>query len=49
MEVDIDSVNWRDEFFLNAPFIESGDLLLPTGTGWGVEVNEAAVRARPPK
>jgi L-alanine-DL-glutamate epimerase-like enolase superfamily enzyme len=30
------------------PLIENGDLLLPTGPGWGVEVNEAAVRARPP-
>jgi galactonate dehydratase len=49
MEVDIDSVSWRDELFLNAPVIENGDLLLPTGPGWGVEVNEAAVRARPPK
>jgi galactonate dehydratase len=49
MEVDVDSVRWRDELFLNVPVIENGDLLLPTGPGWGVEVNEAAVRARPPK
>jgi L-alanine-DL-glutamate epimerase-like enolase superfamily enzyme len=49
MEVDIDSVAWRDELFLNAPVIEDGELLLPTGPGWGVEVNEAAVRAHPPK
>ena len=49
MEIDIDSVSWRDELFINAPKIENGDLILPTGPGWGVEVNEAAVRARPPK
>ena len=49
MEVDIDSVSWRDELFLNTPVIENGDLLLGSGPGWGVEVNEAAVRARPPK
>ena len=49
MEVDIDSVAWRDELFLNAPVIEDGELLLPTDPGWGVEVNEAAVRAHPPK
>lgn len=49
MEVDVDSVAWRDELFVNAPVIEDGDLLLPTGPGWGVEVNEAAVRAHPPK
>jgi L-alanine-DL-glutamate epimerase-like enolase superfamily enzyme len=29
--------------------IENGDLVMPTGPGWGVEVNEAAIRARPPK
>lgn len=48
MEIDIDSVSWRDEF-TPAPVIEDGELLLPTGPGWGVEVNEAAIRARPPK
>ena len=49
MEIDIDSVSWRDELFVNAPVIENGELLLPEGPGWGVEVNEAAVRAHPPK
>ncbi|MFI5033206.1 MAG: mandelate racemase/muconate lactonizing enzyme family protein, partial [Reyranellales bacterium] len=49
MEIDIDSVKWRDEFFTTAPTITDGDYVLPTGPGWGVEVNEAAVRARPPK
>ena len=49
MEIDIDSVSWRDELFINAPVIENGDLILPTGPGWGVEVNEKAVRAHPPK
>ena len=41
MEIDIDSVKWRDEFFTVAPVIENGDYVLPTGPGWGVEVNEA--------
>ena len=49
MEIDIDSVKWRDEFTTVAPVIEDGDYVLPTGPGWGVEVNEAAVKARPPK
>jgi galactonate dehydratase len=49
MEIDIDSVSWRDELFINAPVIENGELIIPTGPGWGVEVNEAAVRAHPPK
>ena len=31
------------------PVIENGDLLLPTGPGWGADVNEDFVRAHPPK
>jgi L-alanine-DL-glutamate epimerase-like enolase superfamily enzyme len=49
MEIDIDSVAWRDEFFTAVPRIENGELILPTAPGWGIDVNEAAVRARPPK
>ena len=49
MEIDIDSVSWRDELFINAPAIENGELIVPKGPGWGVEVNEAAVRAHPPQ
>ena len=49
MEIDVDSVAWRDELFIGQPEIEDGELILPTGPGWGVEVNEAAVRAHPPK
>ena len=49
MEIDIDSVSWRDELFVNPPAIEDGELVLPTGPGWGVEVNEKAVRAHRPR
>ena len=49
MEIDIDSVAWRDELFINAPVIEDGMLIVPKGPGWGVDVNEEAVRAHPPK
>jgi L-alanine-DL-glutamate epimerase-like enolase superfamily enzyme len=49
METDIDAVPWRDELVDEPPVIENGDFVLPTKPGWGVEVNEAAVRARPPK
>jgi L-alanine-DL-glutamate epimerase-like enolase superfamily enzyme len=48
MEIDIDSVAWRDELFINAPIIENGELIIPDRPGWGVDVNEAAVRAHPP-
>ncbi len=49
MEIDIDSVAWRDEFVVTPPAIENGEFVLPTAPGWGIEVNEAAVRARPPQ
>ena len=49
MEIDIDSVPWRDEFVTSIPVIENGEMLLPTGPGWGVDINEKAVRARPPQ
>jgi L-alanine-DL-glutamate epimerase-like enolase superfamily enzyme len=48
MEIDIDDVPWKDEV-VSPPVIESGHLVLPDGPGWGVEVNEAAIRAHPPK
>ncbi len=49
MEIDIDGVPWRDEFYTAAPVIENGELVLPTSPGWGIDINETAVRARPPK
>jgi galactonate dehydratase len=48
MEIDIDDVPWKDEV-VSPPTIEAGHLLLPDAPGWGVEVNEAAIRAHPPK
>jgi len=48
METDIDAVPWRDELVDVPPVIEDGELVLPNRPGWGVEVNEAAVRAHPP-
>ncbi len=49
METDIDSVPWRDEIVTNAPVIENGDFILPKGPGWGMDVNEAALKKYPPK
>ncbi len=49
MELDIDSAPWRDEFYTSVPVIENGEFILPSGPGWGIDVNEKAVRARPPK
>jgi galactonate dehydratase len=49
MEIDIDSAPWRDEFYTTVPTIEDGEFVLSSGPGWGIDVNEKAVRARPPK
>lgn len=48
MEIDIDGAPWRDEL-TTPPVFEDGRYVLPTGPGWGVEVNEEAIRAHVPK
>jgi phospholipase/carboxylesterase len=40
---------WYDELVTVTPRIESGHLLLPTGPGWGTQIDEKAVRAHPPR
>jgi L-alanine-DL-glutamate epimerase-like enolase superfamily enzyme len=47
MEIEVDDVPWKDEFFTAVPVIENGRLVLPRTPGWGTEINEDAVRARP--
>jgi galactonate dehydratase len=47
MELDVDGVPWRDDLVSEAPRFVDGELLLPTGPGWGVEVDEDAIRAHP--
>jgi len=49
METDPDYVPWQDDLVTVKPTIKDGYLELPTGPGWGTEVNEDAVRAHPPK
>ena len=46
MEIDIDDVKWKDDIVTQPPVIKDGELLLPTGPGWGTEINED--RSRPP-
>jgi galactonate dehydratase len=49
MEFDADEVPWKAKLITNPYVIEDGEMLLPTGAGWGTEVNEAVVRAHPAK
>ncbi len=48
MEIDIEDVPWKDDLVTVVPRIEQGELLIPTGIGWGAEVNEDVIRAHPP-
>lgn len=48
MEIDVDDVPWKDALLTHPPEIEAGELLIPTGAGWGAEINEDTVRAHPP-
>ena len=48
MEIDIDDVAWKDALVSTVPVVEAGELLLPTGIGWGAEVNEDVLRSHPP-
>lgn len=47
MEIDIDDVAWKDEV-VSPPRIENGHLIVGDEPGWGVEVNEAAIRRHAP-
>jgi galactonate dehydratase len=49
MEIDIDDVPWKDDLVTEPPHIDSGELVLPSGPGWGADINEEAVRRHPPK
>ena len=33
IDIDIDSVSWRDELFIDAPLIENGELVIPNRPG----------------
>ncbi len=49
MEIDIDDVPWRDDLVTSVPEIKDGHLIVPQEPGWGVELNDEAIRAHPPK
>ena len=44
MEIDIDDVPWKDDLVTNTPEIVDGYMTVPTGPGWGTELNEDAVK-----
>ena len=47
LEYDVDDVPWRDELVTALPEISGGELRIPSGPGWGVELNEAVLAEHP--
>lgn len=47
MEIDIDDVPWKDELVTQPPEIINGYMKVPTGPGWGTDLNEEVARAHP--
>jgi L-alanine-DL-glutamate epimerase-like enolase superfamily enzyme len=45
LEFDVDDVPWRDELVTAVPEISNGEIRVPPGPGWGVEVREDVLRA----
>jgi L-alanine-DL-glutamate epimerase-like enolase superfamily enzyme len=44
MEFDVDEVPWKPSLLTKPPVIENGEFILPTGPGWGTDVNEDMLR-----
>ena len=47
MEIDIDDIPWKDEMTTAVPEIIDGYMTVPTGPGWGADVNEEVALAHP--
>lgn len=47
LELDVDDVPWKDEIVTVVPVVRNGVMILPSGPGWGVDLNEEAIRAHP--
>ncbi len=47
LEFDVDDVPWRDELVTALPVIADGEIRVPSGPGWGVEVVEDVLREHP--
>jgi galactonate dehydratase len=47
MELRVDEAPWTREYLTHPPVVQDGWMLVPDRPGWGTEVNEEALRARP--
>jgi len=49
VEFDVEDVPWKSEFLTAPLIVEGGEIVVPQGPGWGVDVDEAFVRSHPPR
>lgn len=47
MEIEADDVPWKYELLSMQPTIRDGKMVMPTGPGWGADVNEEKVKQYP--
>jgi L-alanine-DL-glutamate epimerase-like enolase superfamily enzyme len=47
MESDPEQTPYRDELFTVVPEVKNSHITVPTGPGWGTELNEAAAKKYP--
>lgn len=47
MELRVDEAPWTDDYLTHPPVVENGELVLTDRPGWGTDINEEALRARP--
>jgi L-alanine-DL-glutamate epimerase-like enolase superfamily enzyme len=47
LEFDVDDVPWRDDLVTAVPEIRDGEIAVPNGPGWGVELREEVLREHP--
>jgi galactonate dehydratase len=47
LEFDVDDVPWREELVTAAPEIQDGEVVVPSGPGWGADVKEDVLREHP--
>jgi L-alanine-DL-glutamate epimerase-like enolase superfamily enzyme len=47
LEVDVDDVPWRETLTTAVPEIDNGVLTIPSGPGWGADVNEDVLAEHP--
>ena len=47
LEVDVDDVPWREQLTTGVPEIRDGKVAIPSGPGWGADVNENVLREHP--